>query len=154
MLEVNGEERELRVEPRTTLLDALRQQLNLTGSKRVCDSGSCGACTVIVDGKAVYGCMTLAVACDGAAVATIEGMSDANGLHPIQQAFIEKDGYQCGFCTPGQIMAAKALLDERPEPTSEEILRGMSGNLCRCGAYQKIQGAVAHAAVLLRDGGE
>ena len=149
-LDVNGQTRTVIVEPRTTLLDALRQQLALTGTKRVCDSGSCGACTVILNGKAVYGCMTLAVACDGASVLTIEGMADGQTLHPIQQAFVEKDGYQCGFCTPGQIMAAKALLDENPDPSPEEIERGMAGNLCRCGAYQKIKDAVAHAATLVR----
>jgi len=143
---VNGGRRALRVEPRTTLLDALRQDLQLTGTKRVCDSGACGACTVILDGEAVYACMTLAIACEGRSVETIEGVSSEGALHPIQEAFIEKDGFQCGFCTPGQVMAAKSLLAHNPAPTPEQIRVGMSGNLCRCGAYQKIFAAVALAA--------
>ena len=145
-LVVNGRRRDVRVEPRTTLLDALRQKLELTGTKRVCDSGACGACTVLLDGVAVYACMTLAVSCDGRAVQTIEGLADGENLHPIQQAFIDEDGYQCGFCTPGQIMAAKSLLERTPKPSREQIIDGMSGNLCRCGAYQKIVAAVERAA--------
>ena len=145
-LVVNGRRRDVRVQPRTTLLDALRQKLELTGTKRVCDSGACGACTVLLDGVAVYACMTLAVSCDGRAVQTIEGLADGENLHPIQQAFIDEDGYQCGFCTPGQIMAAKSLLDRTPKPSREQIIDGMSGNLCRCGAYQKIVAAVERAA--------
>ncbi|TVQ20805.1 MAG: (2Fe-2S)-binding protein [Spirochaetaceae bacterium] len=143
---VNGRRREVRVEPRTTLLDALRQKLDLTGTKRVCDSGACGACTVLLDGVAVYACMTLAVSCDERSVQTIEGLAHGESLHPIQQAFIDEDGYQCGFCTPGQIMAAKSLIGRTPEPTRQQIIEGMSGNLCRCGAYQKIIAAVERAA--------
>ncbi len=149
-LKVNDREVELSVEPRTTLLDALRQELNLTGTKRVCDSGACGACTVLLDGEAVYSCMTLAITCEGRSVETIESLTgssaDAPALHPIQEAFIAEDGYQCGFCTPGQIMAAKSLLARNAAPSHEEIRRGMSGNLCRCGAYQKIFAAVGRAA--------
>ncbi|TVR62134.1 MAG: (2Fe-2S)-binding protein, partial [Spirochaetaceae bacterium] len=147
---VNGREIELSVESRTTLLDALRQELNLTGTKRVCDSGACGACTVLLDGEAVYSCMTLAIACEGRTIETIESLADSSAddsaLHPIQAAFIAEDGYQCGFCTPGQIMAAKSLLARNAAPSYEEIRRGMSGNLCRCGAYQKIFAAVDRAA--------
>lgn len=151
---VNGREHPLEVEPRMTLLDAIRQKLNLTGSKRVCDSGACGACTMIVDGRAIYACMTLAIACDGASVTTIEGLSGEGELHPIQKAFVEKDGYQCGFCTPGQVLAAKALLDRNPHPSRDEIRRGMSGNLCRCGAYLKIIDSVSYAAELIAKAGE
>jgi xanthine dehydrogenase YagT iron-sulfur-binding subunit len=149
-LTVNGEPRELRVEPRTTLLDALRHDLNLTGTKRVCDRGACGACTVLLDGEAIYSCMTLAIACEGRSVETIEGLSAGGTLHPVQEAFIEEDGYQCGFCTPGQIIAAKSLLERNPEPDIEAIKRGMAGNLCRCGAYQKIFRAVDNAAKRMR----
>lgn len=152
-LTVNGERRELNVEPRTTLLDALRQDLNLTGTKRVCDRGACGACTVLLDGEAVYSCMTLAIACEGRSVETIEGLAADGELDPVQEAFIEEDGYQCGFCTPGQIMAAKSLLARTPEPDIEAIRHGMSGNLCRCGAYQKIFRAVDNAAKRARAGG-
>lgn len=150
---VNGRQRELLVEPRTTLLDALREGLNLTGTKRVCNSGGCGACTVLLDGKAIYSCMTLAIACEGRVIETIEGLSGADSLHPIQQAFIEHDGYQCGFCTSGQIMAAKSLLLRNASPTPSEIQHGMSGNLCRCGAYRKIFTAVDRAAALMRGEG-
>lgn len=153
VLTVNGERRELNVEPRTTLLDALRQDLNLTGTKRVCDRGACGACTVLLDGEAVYSCMTLAIACEGRSVETIEGLAADGELDPVQEAFIEEDGYQCGFCTPGQIMAAKSLLARTPEPDIEAIRHGMSGNLCRCGAYQKIFRAVDNAAKRARAGG-
>ena len=148
-LTVNGSPRELNVEPRMTLLDALRQELNLTGTKRVCNSGACGAYTVLLDNEAVYSCMTLAIACEGRSVETIEGLSDSEALHPIQEAFIEEDGYQCGFCTPGQIMAARSLLERNPAPASDEIRQGMSGNLCRCGAYQKIFASVDRAARLM-----
>ena len=149
ILTVNGSPRELNVEPRMTLLDALRQELNLTGTKRVCNSGACGACTVLLDNEAVYSCMTLAIACEGRSVETIEGLSDSEALHPIQEAFIEEDGYQCGFCTPGQIMAARSLLERNPAPAPDEIRQGMSGNLCRCGAYQKIFASVDRAARLM-----
>jgi aerobic-type carbon monoxide dehydrogenase small subunit (CoxS/CutS family) len=152
-LSVNGIDRRLRVEPRTTLLDALRDHLGLTGAKRVCDCGECGACTVLIDGEAVYGCMTLAIECEGHEILTIEGLADGDRLHPVQQAFLDADGYQCGFCTAGQILATKALLDRNPDPDREEIRRGVSGNLCRCGAYLKIFRAVAQAAVALHEEG-
>ncbi len=145
-LDVNGEKTRLAVEPRSTLLDALREDLDLTGAKKVCDRGECGACTVIVDGEPVYSCLTLAVLAEGRKVETVEGLRQGEKLHPIQEAFLKCDAYQCGFCTPGQIMAAKALLDRTPHPTPEEIRRGMAGNLCRCGAYPKIFQAVEMAS--------
>jgi aerobic-type carbon monoxide dehydrogenase small subunit (CoxS/CutS family) len=149
-LDINGRKERVAVEPRATLLDTLRQKLGLTGSKRVCDSGSCGACTVLIDGAPVYACMTLAIACEGRRIQTIEGLGTLDSLHPIQQAFIDEDGFQCGFCTSGQIMAAKALLDANPTPNLDEIKRGMSGNLCRCGAYLKIFRSVKRASELLQ----
>ena len=151
--EVNGVQRDIVIEPRTTLLDALRQELNLTGTKRVCNSGACGACTVLLDGEAIYGCMTLAIACEGRSVTTIESLSVSGTLDPVQEAFIAEDGYQCGFCTAGQIMAAKSLLRANPHPNREQIRRGMSGNLCRCGAYPKIVAAVDRAARTMNGGG-
>ena len=136
-LRVNGTQRSLDAEPRRTLLDALRHNLGLTGAKKACDMGNCGACTVQLDGRAVYSCLVLAVDCAGREVTTIEGL--ANGeLHPLQRAFIEADAFQCGYCTPGQIMSLKALFDRTPQPSDEEIERALSGNLCRCGAYQHI----------------
>ncbi len=146
---VNGETREVLVEPRRTLLDALRKDIGLTGTKKACDEGTCGACTVLLDGKPIYACMALALECDGRSIETIEGLARDGQLHPIQQAFIEEDALQCGFCTPGQIMSVKALLDENPTPTLEEVKRALSGNLCRCGAYPKIFKAAVRAAELL-----
>jgi xanthine dehydrogenase YagT iron-sulfur-binding subunit len=137
-LRVNGVEYDVQLEPRTFLLDALRDQLALTGTKKVCDNGECGACTVIIDEKLVYSCLTLAVECDGKDIRTVEGLSTNGVPDPVQQAFIEEDGYQCGFCTPGQVMAVTHLLDQNPDPTFDEAKRGVSGNLCRCGAYPKI----------------
>lgn len=145
-LHVNGTDRRVKVAPRDTLLDALRGELGLTGAKRVCDRGECGACTVLLDGEAVYSCLTLAVLARGRRIATIESLRDGERLHPIQQAFLEKDAQQCGFCTPGQILAAKALLDRHPAPTPGQIRTGMCGNLCRCGASTKILQAVELAA--------
>ena len=145
-LTVNGSRFELFVEPRNTLLDVLRDRLDLTGTKKVCDHGECGACSVIVDGKLVYSCLTLAVECQGKEIQTIESVSYDRDVQRVQEAFIEHDGYQCGFCTPGQIMAATSLLRETPAPTIDEVKRGMSGNLCRCGAYPKIFRAVLSAA--------
>ncbi len=146
---VNGETREVLVEPRRTLLDALRKDLGLTGAKKACDEGTCGACTVLLDGKPIYACMALALECEGRAIETIEGLARNGKLHPIQQAFIEEDALQCGFCTPGQIMSVKALLNENPKPTLEDVKRALSGNLCRCGAYPKIFKAALRAAKLL-----
>ena len=144
-LRVNGQHYDLLIEPRRTLLDALRLDLGLTGSKKGCDSGQCGACTVLVDGQTAYSCLMLAIECQEYEITTIEGIS-SDGLHPIQEAFIEQDGYQCGFCTPGQVLSAKALLDTEPDPTDAEIQHAMSGNLCRCGAYQQIVRSVRSAA--------
>jgi aerobic-type carbon monoxide dehydrogenase small subunit (CoxS/CutS family) len=137
-LNVNGRLYNLDVEPRRTLLDALRVDLHLMGSKKVCNMGECGACTVLVDGRAAYSCLMLAIECEGRTIQTIEGLSDGLHLDPIQQAFVEHDAYQCGFCTPGQVMSVKALLDANPGPTSEEIRVAVSGNICRCGAYKRI----------------
>jgi xanthine dehydrogenase YagT iron-sulfur-binding subunit len=137
-LQVNGVERTLLVEPRRTLLDALRASLGLTGTKKVCDMGTCGACTVLLDGRATYACLLLAVECAGREVTTIEGLGEGDALDPLQRAFVEADAYQCGFCTPGQIMSLRALLDETPHPSDEAIMRAVSGNLCRCGAYRHI----------------
>ena len=133
-LRVNGRERTVEVEPRRTLLDALRVDLGLTGTKKACDMGNCGACTVLVDGDAVYSCLLLAVECGASAITTIEGLEN----DPLQRAFVEADAFQCGFCTPGQIMSLRGLLNANPTPSDEEILRAVSGNLCRCGAYRNI----------------
>ena len=145
-LTVNGNRHELDVEPRMTLLDTLRDILDLTGSKKGCDEGVCGACTVILDGKAVCSCMTFAVEADGSDVLTIEGIADGAKLEPIQKAFIEFDGMQCGFCTSGQIMSAKAFLMSNAKPTKDEIREAMSGNICRCGAYINIVDAIFHVS--------
>ncbi len=145
-LKVNGKPYQLYVEPQTTLVEVLRNELQLTGTKVSCNHGECGACTVLLDGKAVYSCHILALDAQGKSVTTIEGLLNGEELHPIQKAFIKKDGYQCGFCTPGQIMSTQALLLKNPNPTKEEILDGLSGNLCRCGAYPKIIESVEEAA--------
>ena len=137
-LTVNGEMYTIAVQPRRTLLEALRDNLRLTGTKEGCGLGQCGACTVLMDGKPVYSCLILAVECEGRRIETIEGLEQEGHLHPIQQAFLDADAYQCGFCTPGQIMAVKGLLDNRTEITLEEVKRAVSGNLCRCGAYRNI----------------
>jgi Aerobic-type carbon monoxide dehydrogenase, small subunit CoxS/CutS homologs len=144
--EVNGDGVSVHVPPHRTLLDTLRETLGLTGAKRVCDEGMCGACTVLLDGEPVYSCMTLAVACAGHSVETVEGLSKDTKLHPIQEAFIEHDAFQCGFCTPGQIMSCVALLKRNAAPTGEDVLRAVSGNLCRCGAYPNIVAAALSAA--------
>ncbi|MGI5430247.1 (2Fe-2S)-binding protein [Streptomyces sp. CA-179760] len=163
-LSVNGEKYTLTVDHRTTLLDALRERLDMTGTKKGCDQGQCGACTVLVDGRRSVACLQLAVAAEGREITTIEGVAEGDRLHPVQQAFLELDGYQCGYCTPGQICSAIAMIEEhaagwpsaatddvRPEAgppplTPEEIRERMSGNLCRCGAYVSIVQAVARAA--------
>jgi aerobic-type carbon monoxide dehydrogenase small subunit (CoxS/CutS family) len=139
------------MEPTKTLLDVLREDLFLTGTKRGCDSGECGACTVLLNGQAVHSCLILAAELDGKDVLTIEGLSkDRKELHPLQKAFIEKGAVQCGFCTPGLIMTAKALLDENPNPTEEEVRYGVSGNLCRCTGYSKIVEAILTAGEQIR----
>ena len=160
-LEVNGKPQTLELDTRTTLLDALREHLHLTGSKKGCDHGQCGACTVIVDGRRINSCLTLAVMQDGAKVTTIEGLGMPDHLHPMQAAFIKHDGYQCGYCTPGQICSAVAVLDEikagipshatgdlnaRPRASNDEMRERMSGNLCRCGAYSNILDAMTEVA--------
>ena len=142
VLSVNGQERELRIEPRVSLLDALREHLGLTGSKKGCDQGTCGACTVWVDGRRVLACLTLAVTCEGRAVTTIEGLSADGALHPMQAAFVDRDAFQCGYCTPGQIMSAVAVLKEGHAGDDAEIAEWMSGNICRCAAYPNIRAAI------------
>lgn len=141
-LEVNGKVHNLNIEPRVTLLDLLREQLDLTGSKKGCDHGQCGACTVHVDGKRVLSCLTLAVMTEGKKVTTIEGLANGEELHPMQEAFIKHDGFQCGYCTSGQIMSAVACVREGHANSPEEIREYMSGNLCRCGAYRNIVNAI------------
>jgi xanthine dehydrogenase YagT iron-sulfur-binding subunit len=144
-LTVNGAPRRLRVAPWTTLLDALREQLDLTGTKKGCDHGQCGACTVLVDGRRINACLTLAVMKDGAEVTTIEGLAQGDTLHPLQQAFMDHDAFQCGYCTPGQICSAVGLIAEGRASTPDEIRELMSGNICRCGAYVGIVAAVQDA---------
>jgi len=151
-LTVNGKLQKLTVEPRETLLHVLRERLCLTGTKRTCDRGECGGCTVLLDGKPVYACMVLAARADGRQVRTVEGLAVEGKLHPLQQAFIDKDAYQCGFCTPGFIMSGVALLEAKLSPGPEEIKAALSGNLCRCGNYQKIHEAVAAASERMRGG--
>ncbi len=141
-LTINGQRRSLQVEPWTTLLDLLREGEQLTGTKKGCDHGQCGACTVLVDGKRMNSCLLLAVTRDGAAITTIEGLASGDSLHPLQQAFMDHDAFQCGYCTPGQICSAKALIDEGVAHTRDEVREAMSGNLCRCGAYTNIVDAV------------
>jgi len=145
-LQVNGRARRLRLDSRVTLLDALRDHLELTGTKKGCDQGACGACTVLLDGRRVLSCLVLAAQCDGRAVTTIEGLAIDGRLHPLQEAFIRRDGFQCGYCTPGQIMSAVALLEEGRAGSDEEIREFMSGNLCRCGAYPNIVAAIRDVA--------
>jgi len=143
---VNGEQVEAAVEPNKTLVQFLREDLGLTGTKHGCGLGDCGACTVIMDGKPVNSCLVLAVQAHGREVLTIEGLAENGKLHPIQQAFVDKGAIQCGFCTPGMILSAKALLAENPQPTEQEIRTAISGNLCRCTGYQKIVEAIQEAA--------
>jgi carbon-monoxide dehydrogenase small subunit len=145
-LTVNDQVHELAVAPNTTLVDLLREQIGLTGTKKGCDLGDCGACTVLLDGKAVNACLVLAVQANGREVQTIEGLETAEGLHPLQQAFVDKGAIQCGFCTSGMILSAKELLDRSPHPGEPEIRRAISGNLCRCTGYQKIIDAIKDAS--------
>jgi xanthine dehydrogenase YagT iron-sulfur-binding subunit len=142
---VNGRERDVAADGAVTLLSVLRVQLHLTGAKRGCDRGECGACTVLLDDENVYSCLTLAASCEGRRVTTIEGLASGDELHPLQHAFVAEDAVQCGFCTPGQILAALALLQRDPAPTDEHIASAMSGNLCRCGTYPKIARAIRSA---------
>ena len=145
-LSVNGKKLNASLEPRVTLLDALRDQFEITGAKRVCDRGACGACTVLLDGKAVYSCSVLAIDIQGRQITTVEGLGEPGKLHPIQQAFVDNDAQQCGFCTSGFVVAAKAFLDDHPNPTPEQIKHGLGGNFCRCGTYAGIRAAVVQAA--------
>jgi xanthine dehydrogenase YagT iron-sulfur-binding subunit len=141
-LNVNGESRVVDVEPRVSMLDALREHLGLTGAKKGCDQGTCGACTIWVDGRRVLACLTLAASCDNREVTTIEGLAAGGDQHPMQRAFIEHDAFQCGYCTPGQIMSAVKLIEEGNASTDEDIAEFMSGNICRCAAYPNIRAAI------------
>ncbi len=143
---INGKKHKADLEPRVTLLDALRDEFDLTGAKRVCDRAECGACTVLMDNKAVYACSVLAIEAQGKQISTVESLMQGDKLHPVQQAFVDNDASQCGFCTPGFVVACKAFLDKHPNPTPEDIRRGLSGNLCRCGTYHGIQLAIAQLA--------
>jgi xanthine dehydrogenase YagT iron-sulfur-binding subunit len=147
---VNGKRVELRIEPRVTLLDAIRNRADLTGNKRVCDRGTCGACTMIVDGRTVYSCSTLAIDVQGKPIRTVDGLSTGNTLHPVQQAFCDVDALMCGFCTPGFVMAATALLEKHPNPTPEQARKGLDGNICRCGTFVRIMEATMKAKGVAR----
>ena len=149
---VNGELVEVSVEPWQSLLDTLRENLLLTGTKKGCDEGDCGACTVIVDGKAVTSCMVLALSAQGKSITTIEGLAEGERLHPVQQAFLEEGGVQCGYCTPGLIVNAVALLNENPDPTEDDVRYAIGGNLCRCTGYSKVVLAIQKAAQVIRQG--
>jgi aerobic carbon-monoxide dehydrogenase small subunit len=151
-LNVNDEQYEVIVRPRESLLDVLRNKLNLTGTKKGCNEGDCGACTVLMDGKTVNACLVLAVEAEGRKIMTVEGLAGGPNLHPLQEAFIKHGGFQCGFCTPGMLLSAKALLDENPDPTEDEIRRGISGNLCRCTGYVKIVESIKEAAQVMKEG--
>jgi xanthine dehydrogenase YagT iron-sulfur-binding subunit len=150
-LTVNAGEHELVLHGHETLLTVLRERLQLTGTKLGCARGECGACTVLVDGRLAYSCLTLAAGCEGQSITTVEGLASGDSLHPVQRSFIEHDALQCGYCTPGQLLAAVALLDQHAEPSANEVRRGMSGNLCRCGTYPKIAHAVRAAAAVMRN---
>ncbi|MCE7028036.1 (2Fe-2S)-binding protein [Jiella avicenniae] len=155
-LTINGKRREIVLDdPRVTLLDLLRERLDLTGAKKGCDRGQCGACTILVDGRRINSCLALAISYDGAAITTIEGLADGETLHPVQQAFIDHDGFQCGFCTPGQIMSAVGLISEgQSGDDAERVREAMSGNICRCGAYNGITEAVLDARAKISAGKE
>jgi xanthine dehydrogenase YagT iron-sulfur-binding subunit len=144
-IKINGAEKQMEIAPWTTLLDALREYLDLTGTKKGCDHGQCGACTVLVDGKRINSCLTLAIMKDGVEVTTIEGLAEGEALHPLQQAFVEHDAFQCGYCTPGQICSAVGLIAEGRAKTADDIRELMSGNICRCGAYSNIVAAIQQA---------
>ncbi len=149
-LNINGKPTKLTVEPRVTLLDALRNHLDLTGAKRVCDRATCGACTVILNGKSVYACTVLAIDAQGKEIQTIEGLAEPGKLHPVSQAFWDNDGQQCGYCTPGFVMACKNFLDENPNPSMEDVKHGLGGNLCRCGTYVGVRQAALQAAKAMK----
>ena len=151
-LKINGHAHKITAEPRLTLLDALRNNLDITGAKKVCDRATCGACTVIMDGKAIYACSLLAIDAQGHDLQTIEGLSAEGALHPIEAAFVDHDAQQCGFCTPGFVMAAKSFLDAHPQPTREQVSKGFGGNFCRCGTYVGVREAVLDAAGRMRAG--
>lgn len=153
-LEVNGKRHKTLVEPRTTLLDLLRDDLHITGTKEVCNMGSCGACTVHLNGRTVNACMTLALECEGSEVETVEGLSQGDELHPLQEAFVEADALQCGYCTPGMLMSAEALLAKNPGANLEEIQKALAGNLCRCGTYSRVFQACQNAGKKMEKGGE
>jgi xanthine dehydrogenase YagT iron-sulfur-binding subunit len=144
-LNVNGRVHKLEVEPRVTLLDALRTRLEITGAKRVCDRGACGACTMLVDGKAIYSCSTLAIEAQGKRIRTVESLAEGTVLHPVQQAFCDRDGLMCGFCTPGFVVATAALLEQIPKPTLEQARKALDGNICRCGTYVRVLEAALNA---------
>ncbi len=137
-LNINGRAHKLEVEPRVTLLDALRTRLDITGVKRVCDRGACGACTMIMDGKTIYSCSTLAIEAQGKTIRTVESLTQGTVLHPVQQAFCDRDGLMCGFCTPGFVMATVALLEQNPKPTAAQARKALDGNICRCGTYVRV----------------
>jgi xanthine dehydrogenase YagT iron-sulfur-binding subunit len=149
-LTVNGKRIDLKIEPRVTLLDALRTRADLTGNKRVCDRGTCGACTMIVDGRTVYACSTLAIEVQGKQIRTVEGLSSGNTLHPVQQAFCDVDALMCGFCTPGFVVATVAVLEQHPNATREQIAKGLDGNICRCGTFVRIMEAAMKAQGVAR----
>ena len=150
---INGQVRDVIVTPNITLAELLREQLDLTGTKKGCEVGECGSCTVLIDGKPALSCSTLAITVRDKSILTIEGLAQGAQLHPLQQAFIDHGAVQCGFCTPGAILMAKAMLDENPNPTREDVKEGLGGNLCRCTGYVKIIDAVMAAAEMMRDGG-
>ncbi|MFY9727064.1 MAG: (2Fe-2S)-binding protein [Bryobacteraceae bacterium] len=152
-LNINGKPVHLTVEPRVTLLDAMRNRLDLTGAKRVCDRAACGACTVLMNGKSVYACTVLAIDAQGKAIETIEGIAEPGKLHPVSAAFWNHDAQQCGYCTPGFVMAARGFLAEHPNPTLEDVKHGLGGNLCRCGTYMGVRPAVLEAARTLKPQG-
>lgn len=152
-LKINGQVHQVEVEPRTTLLSAVRERLNMTGTKEVCDRGQCGACTLLIDGRPELACMILALDARGKEITTVEGLSRNGELSTVQEAFVEKDGQMCGFCTPGMVMTATALLQKDPHPDLEAIKQGMSGNLCRCGTYPKVFEAIQSAAAKMRKRG-
>jgi len=149
-LMVNGKRLDLRIEPRVTLLDAIRNRADLTGNKRVCDRGACGACTMIVDGRTVYSCSTLAIEVQGKQIRTVDGLASGGALHPVQQAYCDVDALMCGFCTPGFVMASVALLEKHPNPTVEQARKGLDGNICRCGTFTRIMEATMKAKGVTR----